>query len=314
MLDIRVKKIALLFFATLFFSVHVFADEEPGIHGIPMTSYRYLNFDAQTVHIPGIGFGVTAGDYGNGFTSIHNSFFGMGLYQPVIFSGRQKDEVYHQIDVLLDGRIERHQFLGIFRSASDKPVSGGLHTFQAGAGWGYEIIRNSHVSFVAGFVAAAGDFGFPSPVLPLLLLRFGIDTTWVNVRFDFLTGPNLSMIIAPEKRLRFTADLHMDYYRGIEDLLGDCTLWYRFFDKDSAAGDRAGLGIGIKNNGFCFDLSASKDRKYELQYSAVFGVFDMSVLKIEAGYIFDSRTLVDEQNAGSPGKGFYVALQGMCQF
>jgi hypothetical protein len=314
MLNIYIKKIALLFFAVSSFGVHVFADEEPGIHGIPLASYNYINFDAQAVHIPGIGFGVTAGDYGKGFTAVHSSFFGMGLYQPVIFSGGKKDGVYHQIDVLLDGRIERHQLLGIFRSASDKPVLGGLHTFQAGAGWGYEIIRNSRISFIAGIVAAAGDFGLPSPVLPLPLLRFGLDTTWLNARFDFLTGPNLSMTIAPEKRLRFTADLRMDYYRGIEDLLGDCILWYRFFDKDSAAGDFAGLGIGIKNDSLGFDLSASKDSKYEMRYSAVFGVFDISVIKIEAGYIFDSRTFMDEQNSGSPGKGFYFALQGMYQF
>jgi hypothetical protein len=316
---IRVKKLILLFFAVSYFCVNVFADEDAGIHIIPAASYNYLNFDDHKVHIPGIGFGVTAGDYGKGFTSIHNSFLGMGMYQPVIFSGGQRNEgyhneVYHQIDVLLDGRIERHQFLGIFRSASDKPVSGGLHTFQAGAGWGYEIIRSSRVSFIAGLVAAAGDFGLPSPVLPLPLLRFGLDTTWVNAHFDFLTGPNLSMTIAPEKRLRFTADLRMAYYRGIEDLLGECILWYRFFEKDSAAGDFAGLGIGIKNDGLGFDLSADKDHKYELQYSAVFGVFDISVLKIEAGYIFDSRTFMNEQNAGSPGKGFYFALQGMYQF
>jgi hypothetical protein len=122
------------------------------------------------------------------------------------------------------------------------------------------------------------------------------------------------MTIAPKKRLRFTADLRMDYYRGIEDILGNCILWYRFFDKDSATGDFAGLGMGIKNDSLGFDLSSAKDKKYELQHSAIFGVFDISVLKIEAGYIFDSRTFIDEQKSVSPGKGFYIALQGMYQF
>jgi hypothetical protein len=314
MLNVRVKKTALLFFVVSVFGAHIFADEDPGVHIIPMASYKHFDLEDQTAQIPGIGFGVTAGDYGKGFTAIHNSFFGMGMYQPIIFSGGQKNEVYHQIDVLLDRRIERHQLLGIFRSASDKPVSGGLHTFQTGAGWGYEIIRNSRISFIAGLMAAAGDFGFPSPVVPLPLLRFGLDTTWINLHFDFLTGPNLSMTIAPEKRLRFTADFGMAYYRGIEDLLSNCVLWYRFFDKDSAAGDFAGLGIGIKNDGFGFDLSASKDSKYEMQHSAVFGVFDISVLKMEAGYVFDSRTIVDKEKCGSPGKGFYFALQGIYQF
>jgi hypothetical protein len=311
------KGIALLLLAVSFFTTPIASqenEENSKLHFIPMASYNYIDVDKQTAHIPGIGFGVTSGDYGKGFTDIYNSFFGAGLYQPVFFSGGQKNEVYHQIDILFDGRIERHQILGIFRSASDKPVSGGLHTFQAGAGWGYEIIRNSSVSCILGLVAAAGDFGFQSPVIPLPLFRFGLDTTWIDLHFDFLTGPNLSMTVAPEERLRFTADIRMDNYRGIEDILGDCILWYRFFDKYSAPGDFAGIGVGIKNDSLGFDLSTAEDKKYEMQYSAIFGVFDFTVLKIESGYIFDSRAIVDEQKTSSPGKGFYIAIQAMYQF
>jgi hypothetical protein len=308
------KKIALLLFVVSFFAAPLASqesEENPNLHIVPMASYTYISVDKLEAHIPGSGFGVMSGDYGKGFTDIYGSFFGVGLYQPAFFSGGEKNEVYHQIDILLDGRVERHQLLGIFRSASDKPVSGGLHTFQAAAGWGYEIIRNSSVSFILGLAAAAGDFGFQSPVIPLPLIRLGLDTTWIDLHFDFLTGPNLSMTIAPEERLRFTADIRMDNYRGVEDILGECILWYRFFDKDNAIGDFAGAGIGIKNDSLDFDLSMARDKKYEIQYSAVFGVFDLTVLKIESGYIFGSRVIVDEQKAGSPGKGFFIAIQGM---
>jgi hypothetical protein len=317
------QKITLLALILLFNIFIVFTqenDENDKLHIIPMASYNYIGLENQSVHIPGIGFGLMKGDYGKDFTEIHRSFFGVALYQPVFYNNAGADETYHQIDILLDGRIERHEFLGIFRSASDKPVAGGLQTFQAGLGYGYELIRNSSVSLVLGAAIAVGDFGLSLPdgslfpILPLPVIRFGLNLKWVDLTFDFLTGPNMAFTIAPEKRIRFTADMRMDYYRSIEDIICEYILWYRFFDNNSSLGDFMGVGIGFKNDSIGFDLTIGRDKKFELQHSAIFSVIDFTVLRLEGGYIFDSRNLVDEKELNSQGKGFYMAIQGMYRF
>jgi hypothetical protein len=295
-------------------------EENDKLHVIPMASYNYIKLENQSVRIPGIGFGLMKGDYGKDFTEIHRSLFGVALYQPVFFNNAGTNKIYHQIDVLLDGRIERHGFLGIFRSASDKPVAGGLQTFQAGVGYGYEFIRNSSVSLILGAAVSVGDFGLSLPdgsllpVLPLPLIRFGLNLKWIDLTFEFLTGPNMAFTIAPEKRIRFTADMRMDYYRSIEDIICEYILWYRFFDNNSHLGDFMGTGIGFKNDSLGFDLSTGRNKKFELQHSAIFGVIDFTALRLEGGYIFDSHYLVDEKKLNSQGKGFYIAIQGLYRF
>jgi hypothetical protein len=125
---------------------------------------------------------------------------------------------------VLDGRIERHEVLALFQSDSDKPAAGGLHTFQAGAGWGYEVIRNARVSLIVGAALAAGDFGFrlpngePLPVTPLPVFRLHCKTEWLNGTFAFLTGPELSFVIAPKKSIRFSAELEVDGFQSIYDV------------------------------------------------------------------------------------------------
>jgi hypothetical protein len=313
-----------LFILILSFNIFVvFAQENKengGLHIIPMASYNYVKLENQSMHIPGIGFGLMKGDYGKDFTKIHLSFFGVALYQPVFLNNAGTNETYHQIDVLLDGRIERHEFLGIFRSASDKPVAGGLQTFQAGTGWGYELIRNPSISLILGGAIAVGDFGLSLPdggivpVIPLPMIRFGLDLEWLGLTFDFLTGPNMSFTVAPERRIRLTADMRMDYYRSVEDIICEYILWYRFFDTNSKFGDFVGTGIGFKNDSLGFDLSIGRDKKFELQHSAIFGVIDFTILKVEGGYIFDSRYLIDRNKLNSQGKGFYIAIQGLYRF
>jgi hypothetical protein len=317
------QKRALFVLILLFNTFAVFAqetEENNRLHFIPMASYNYIGLENQSAHIPGIGFGLMKGDYGKDFTEIHRSLFGVALYQPVFFSNAGTNETYHQIDVLLDGRIERHEIFGIFRSASDKPVAGGLQTFQTGVGYGYEIIRNSSVSLILGAGIAVGDFGLSLPdgslfpILPLPVIRFGLNSKWVDLTFDFLTGPNMAFTIAPEKRIRFTADMRMDYYRSIEDVICEYLLWYRFFDNNSRLGDFMGVGIGFKNDSLDFDLSTGRNKQSELQHSAIIGVIDFTVLRLEGGYIFDSRSLIDGEKLNSQGKGFYIAIQGLYRF
>jgi hypothetical protein len=51
------------------------------------------------------------------------------------------------------------------------------------------------------------------------LLKF--KTEWLDDSFEFLTGPSLSFTIAPGRRVRFTAEVEIDDFRSIKDVLGE---------------------------------------------------------------------------------------------
>ena len=156
-------------------------------------------------------------------------------------------------------------------------------------------------------------------MLPLPLIRFGINTKWFASSFDFITGPNLDFTIAPGGKIRLTGEMRMDNYRSIEDLVCEFTLWYRLFGTDHRLGDIAGVGIGFKNDLTDFSLSSGTNlsgditvaKTFELRQTAVFAVFDLSLIKIQAGWIFDSAYLLDDKKSGSPGTGFFIAIQGI---
>jgi hypothetical protein len=79
-------------------------------------------------------------------------------------------------------------------------------------------------------------------------------------------------------------------------------------------GDIAGIGAGVKNDTLEFYLAEGRDTAFELQTSALFACLDFTVLRIEGGYIFDSRYLHNGEKAASPGKGYYISLQGQYKF
>jgi hypothetical protein len=310
-------------------AVHiVYAQEEPksgSFSIIPMASSDYVHLDEQAIHSPSLGIGVMAGDYGGDFMDIHRSFFGVVMYQPVFFKQYTGPTAYHQIDVLLDGRIERHQLLGMFQSDSDKPVSGGIHTFQAGVGWGYEIIRNPSVSLIVGVAAAVGDFGInlpngdPLPVTPLPIVRFNFTSEWFDGAFEFLTGPELSFTIAPKKRIRFSAEVEIDGFESINDITGEGIFWYRFFPESSGAapsslGDFLGIGFGIKNDSLGFDIAGPDKDTFESQYTSVFATIDATALQLSAGYVFDSRELYNDTVVRNTGQGFFISVQARYRF
>jgi hypothetical protein len=239
----------------------------------------------------------------------------MALYMPYIFTeipNPDMPKLYHGIRGIFDSRFGRHQMLAILSANSDAPLYGGLNTFRFAGGWGYEIIRKPHISLILGAVVGVSDFGFGSPVMPLPLVRFGIDTKWFTSSFDYITGPNLSFTVAPEERIRLIADMEMETFRSIADLNCEFTLWYRLFTSDHKMGDFAGIGVGFKNELRSFDLSRdfSQD-KFELQQSSVLATLDLTLLTIQAGWVIDSNYLVDDKKSGGPGSGFFLSVQGM---
>jgi len=281
--------------------------------------YNFMRIGDQTIHQPAIGAGFLSGEQNLPFNEIDRRVLAFALYQPLIFNTEPYSDVpehLHQIDTLIDGQINRHQLLFIFKSSSDEPIAGGLGTFQAGIGWGYEFIRRPQVSLIFGAALGVSDFdlSLPSgavwPLLPLPLVRFKVNTEWFSSSFDFLTGPNLSFTIAPKEKIRFTADMRMDNYRSVNDLIYEYILWYRFFGIDHRLGDFTGIGFGVKNDSMDFFISRNS-AKFELQQSSVVAVIDLSLFKIESGWIYSSRYLTDGKEAASTGSGFFVSVQGI---
>ena len=280
--------------------------------------YDFFYFNDQTVHNPAFGAGFMIGKSDIPFTEIERYFFGIALYRPVFFSDVPVNNIpktLHQSEAIFDGRINRHQLLFIYNGASDKPVAGGLNTFNAGAGWGYQIIRKEQLSLVLGAVLGVGGFLNSVPLLPLPVVRFGIRSQWFVSSFDFVTGPNWEFTIAPKKKIRLTADLRMDYYRSIDDIICEIILWYRFFGADHKLGDFAGIGLGFKNDSIDFSFSDNLAGKtgidlFEFKYKSVFAKLDLSLLIIEGGWTFDSQYSLDGIKTKSPGTGFYLSVQG----
>jgi len=322
--------LAILF--CLFITVNIFShevdvntqSEQQSFFLLPL-GYDFIMLGEQNIHLPAAGAGFLSGEQNLPFDKKEHSIFGIAMYRPVIFSSEIYFQVpnlnvetfLHQIDFLLDWRIMRHQILVIFKSASDNPITGGLSTIQSGIGWGYEVIRKPNVSLVLGAALCVSDFGItlpngePLPVMPLPLVRFNVNTRWFVSSFDFLSGPNLEIKIAPKERIRFTADLRMDYYRSINDLIYECTLWYRLFNEDHSLGDFAGIGIGVKNESNSFTITDTKLFDFEFQYNALFAVLDLSIINIQGGWIFDSRYMIDGKITEKPGRGFYISVQGI---
>ncbi|GHV85109.1 hypothetical protein AGMMS50230_07170 [Spirochaetia bacterium] len=290
---------------------------------IPMAAYEFISFEGRQYHVPGGGLVLMVGDQAPPVEKERNSFMLAAFYRSYLLNAYLLNENqsgypnrYHHVTAMAERKIRRHQVLGIFRSLSDEPVSGGLQTFQAALGYGYELVRNNSLSLTLGMALGLSEFeigGKSVPVFPFPLVRLGFTSSWIHLSFDFLTNPALDIIIAPENKIRLNGSFQMVYYRDIQDLLFDCTLWYRFFTKEHKMGDFAGVGVGVKNSGEDFKLS-EKGKTYEIGSYSVFGVIDLSFLEISGGYIFNSRERYDNNKAQSLGSGYFVSARLAWQF
>jgi hypothetical protein len=221
--------------------------------------------------------------------------------------------------VLLDGTQGNHHYLVLFKSEADKPLLGGLESFQTAAVYGYRLLDTQHNSLVLGAGLAVSDFGIeledgrPWPLIPVPLVRFNHESRLLSASFDFITGPNLSFTLMPESRVRLKTDMRVDQFRDIRDLIFETELIYRFFGKDHPTGDFAGISVGIKNEGYGF-AAEEKDEPVEFNYYSVFGTLDITLLKFTGGYVFDSRERYNGDDSCKLGKGYFLSLEGMYQF
>jgi len=283
------------------------------VNFIPLLKYDYLNLGLQNVH------STSAGTVVEGENVMFVGLYTRHLFEDSLLYGYP--EVNHTIDLLLDGRKNRHQYLGIFKSESDKPVYGGIMTFQAAFVYGYELLKNKHFSLVLGGGLAVGDFGIerkngkPVPVIPVPLIRANYETNFIKLKFEFLTGPNFELVIGPKSHLRFIVDVRIDQFRNSRDLIFESSLAYRFFTAESENGDFAGISVGFKNDNYGeFNIGGQKDEFFELHYYSVFGAIDISFLKLTAGYAFSGRELFRREHKKNIGEGCFLSIQALYQF
>jgi len=288
--------------------------EPEGVKFIPLFQYDYLSLDDQSINSTSAGLMINSEDVQ--FIGIYTNH---SFNEDLLYDYPQ---VYHTIDTLLDGKKERHRYIGIFKSESDMPVTGGLSTYTAAAVYGYEIVQGDKFSFVLGGGLAAGDFGIersngePWPVIPVPFVRMKYGSDMIETKFEFLTSPNFSFTLAPKSKIRFTGDFRMDQARDIRDLIFECALAYRFFSADHEMGDFAGVSIGVKNDNYGAFSIGDKDGEEALEahYYAVFGALDLSLLKITGGYAFGGRELYREDETRDTGKGYFISVQALYQF
>jgi len=279
----------------------------------PLLNYEYLSFNGQIIHSPGEGVMFTKGNMTPDLSEERDSLLIAGVFKQYFVLNEQEGypNLYHSINFMIDRKIGRHLFLGLLVAESDKPFYGGLRSFIGGPAYGYELIRNENISLTLGIGLGVGDFGveLPNgdslPVMPIPVVRFNAENSWINLSFEFLRKPELNITLFPEYRIRLINSFGVNQFRDIRDFLFDITLMYRFFSNDFKFGDFAGIGIGIKNGAFGFPL-AENGKSYELIYNSVYGLIDLTFLRIYGGYSFNSIEIYDLNRNRDIGNGFFI--------
>lgn len=291
---------------------------EESLSYIPLLQYESLALRSRRLRSPGAGFVIMR----EGF--IMTGFYSRHAFEeePAYRDAADTNEVslleypgsYHSIDVMIDGKHgknERGNYLFLFSSSSNEPAAGGLETLQMAGVYGRKLVDGQRGFLTLGGGLAVSDFGIETPgggvwpVIPVPLIRAAYEGTYLSATFDFITGPNLSMTILPDRPFRMKGDLRMDEYRDLRDLIFEILLTYK--------PGFAGISAGFKNDAYAFDL-AEGEEKYEMHYHALFGVIDLSILKISVGYAFDARERYREEYTQQPDNGLYASIEGMYKF
>ncbi|MDH5730223.1 MAG: hypothetical protein OEZ58_14600 [Gammaproteobacteria bacterium] len=277
----------------------------------PLMQYDHVSLSEQTIRSASGGL-VLQRDWGNliGIYTHHD------FSEPMFYDF---PDVYHSIDSLLDTHFGRHQYLVIFKSESSRVLSGSLSGIQAGAVYGYEWINKPHLSLVLGGGIAVGEFGVERsdgsnmPAIPVPLIRFNYQSTILETKFEFLTGPNWSFTLRPKSKIRLTFDSRLDQLRDARDLIFESNLVYRFFDAKHEMGDFAGIAIGFKNDNVGAFALANKHytETLEAHYQSLFATLDLTLIKVSVGRAFAGRVLYREQLKQHLGEGYFITVQGV---
>lgn len=274
------------------FTAHMSAEEAGAPLAIyPLGTYEHLSLPDTTVHAPGAGFLVLKDD----------TFF-IGQYAlHMIDDETLEPSRFHTIDAIFDTTIDRHRLLSLFSSASDVPVAGGWHTFRAATVYGYRLVATDRAQLTLGGGLAVADFGIETPdggvwpLLPLPFIEGSYTSRAVALSFDFITGPNLNVTIAPEATVNVIADARIDQFRSIEDLVFEAAVVYQPFS------------LGIANKTFSYDLADERE-SWDVGSYTLFGKVDLTVLTVTGGYAFNSWRRRDNEIERDGNSGFYLGI------
>jgi len=296
-----------------------FADEN-GIKIIPILNYDFISVENQSYHLPGSGLILLNGNHSPLWNEDPDNLMIGAIYKTAIINDvpLNYSNIFHTVELIGEWRKNRHFVQGLISSYSDKPFYGGFHTTYSQIGYGYQIVRRKNIRLTIGAAVGFSDFGFDLPnggtwpLLPSPIIEFKFNSRIFDLSFKW---PELKFTIGTESRVRMTAAAKLEIWKfnDIHDMLFDCILWYRFFDKDFAYGDFMGAGIGIKNGGLDFTLG-EEGKFYNTHHYSVFGIFDAGLLKVSGGYIFYSREFYGDNSFKPTGRGWYISAQILYQF
>ena len=299
--------ISLLVFAPLI----AFAEE---VTIAPLAQYEMVDLTEQSIRSVSAGIAVN---------SPAISFVGLSTWhtfeQPLM---QDYPNRYQTIDGLLEGSVGRHRYVALIKSESDRPVSGGIHTYQAGVLYGEEVIKSDTLSVVLGAGIAVGDFGIRTadgknwPVIPVPLVRMNYHADQIDASFDFITSPSLQLTYRWTDHLRLTGDMRMDRMRDMRDLIFTGAVEYHPFTPQAEQGDFAALLLGFKNDSYGPFVLGGKEKteSIETSYYALFVAVDLTVVKMSAGYAFGGRELYDETEKRDIGEGIFFSLNALYPF
>lgn len=300
-------------------------NDEDKINVIPILTYEYGHMDNRQYHAPGAIAVISKGNRELPVADGSNSFFFGAIYKQYLFSNARAagyPDNYHDIEMMIEQRNDRHYFCALFESYAEKPIKGGLQSFATGPGYGYAFIQNEHFLFIFGGGLGISDFGIdlPSgktwPVIPIPVVRILANFQWVDFFFEFINRPIFKVTIAPKEKIRMTAFVNVSHYTDINYVFFDCALWYRFFSEQHRLGDFAGVALGVKNEGKRFSLP-EKETWYMFHHYSVFAKLDLSFLQLACGYIFSGdEKYRNNSNAIKlkTGNGIWVSIAGGYMF
>ena len=277
-----------------FFAAELPADQ--GIQIIPVGNYDTLATGDRVIN--STGGGVLLLDE-------PSMFVGRYAYQSIEPVQQPGDPTrFHAIEALYDGSKGRHRFLTLSKATSDSPVAGGWHTFQAASVYGYTILEGPRSSLTVGGGLALSDFGIETetgrtwPLLPVPFVQASFNSPLVELAFDFITGPNLTMVLAPERDLRLVADVRLDQFRDVQDILFEAALAYRL------------LSVGVANQSFSVDL-AKEEKTVDIGSYTAFAEVDLTILTVSGGYAFAGWERRDDVLETDTGDGFFLSVQAL---
>ncbi len=278
---------------------------------IPLGEYEYVTLESRTVQSPSLGAMVIGEDFLISGIYKYGSFIDES---PQGYPGH-----YHSIDTMFETHWGKHQVLSSFKTESDEPFTGGWATLQATGIYNYQVMKGKKLNVRLGLGASLGDFGIDLdngknwPLIPVPYLGMEYRSRIIQADFSFVFGPNLSLTIFPERKIRFTGEAEINNYRDLQDLIFTTSVHYRFFSGADSSNDFAGVAVGITNTGFGFTPGGG-DEPYEIQYYSVFSELDLTLLKISGGYCFNGQERLGKASPEDLGNGYFMNIQAMYQF